>query len=133
MAVVEIARRWLLANTGAVYGDVDIAADIWNRIDHLTDVKTKKQIPLEARLNGSTLPPEVGDLLIYAKAFNGTGHVAVVTGMDIKNGLVEVSEQNFSNESWPDHYARKIMLIKKGEGYWLLDGYLLGWKNAKFR
>ena len=130
---VEYARRWLLANTGAVYGDVDIAADIWNKIDYLTDVKTKKQIPLETRLNGSTQPPEVGDLLIYAKAFHGTGHVAVVTGMDIKNGLVEVSEQNFSNESWPDHYARKLMLIKKGGGYWLLDGYLLGWKHAKFR
>ncbi|MGB7930671.1 MAG: CHAP domain-containing protein [Gammaproteobacteria bacterium] len=128
---VEYARRWLLVNTGTVYGDVDIAADIWDRIDHLTDVKTKKPIPLETRLNGSTQAPEVGDLLIYAKAFNGTGHVAVVTGIDIKNGLIEVSEQNFNNESWPDDYARKIMLISKGGNYWLLDGYLLGWKHAR--
>jgi CHAP domain len=127
---VEYARRWLLINTGAVYGDVDIAADIWDRIDYLTDVKTKKLIPLEAHLNGSTQAPQVGDLLIYAKAFNATGHVAVVTGMDVNNGLVEVSEQNFSNESWPDDYARKIMFIKKDENYWLLDGYLLGWKHA---
>jgi len=128
---VEYARRWLLVNTGAVYGDVDIAADIWDKIDHLTNVKTKKPVPLETRLNGSTQAPAVGDLLIYAKAFNGTGHVAVVTGVDIKNGLVEVSEQNFNNESWPDDYARKIMLISKGENYWLLDGYLLGWKHAR--
>ena len=113
-------------------GDVDIAADIWDKIDHLTDVKTEKQIPLEARLNGSTQAPEVGDLLIYAKALYGTGHVAVVTGMDVKNGLIEVSEQNFSNESWPDDYARKITLIKKGGNYWLLDGYLLGWKHPRF-
>jgi glutathionylspermidine amidase/synthetase len=130
---VEYARRWLLVNTGAVYGDVDIAADIWDRIDHLTDVNTQKPIPLESHLNGSTQAPEVGDLLIYAKAFNGTGHVAVVTGIDIKNGLVEVSEQNFNNESWPGDYARKITLIKKGGDYWLLDGYLLGWKHAKNR
>jgi hypothetical protein len=114
---VEYARRWLLVNTGAVYGDVD--------------VKTKKPIPLETHLNGSTRAPEVGDLLIYAKAFNGTGHVAVVTGIDINNGLVELSEQNFNNESWRDDYARKITLIRKGGNYWLLDGYLLGWKHAK--
>ena len=128
---VEYARRWLLVNTGAVYGDVDIAADIWDKIDHLTDVKTKIPIPLETHLNGSTQAPEVGDLLIYAKAFNGTGHVAVITGIDINNGLVEVSEQNFNNESWPDDYARKIMLIIRDGNYWLLDGYLLGWKHAK--
>jgi surface antigen len=82
-------------------------------------------------LNGSSQAPEVGDLLIYAKAFNGTGHVAVITGIDIDNGLVEVSEQNFNNESWPDDYARKIMLIIKDGNYWILDGYLLGWKHAK--
>jgi len=128
---VEYARRWLLVNTGAVYGDVDIAADIWDKIDHLIDLKTKMPIPLETRLNGSTQAPEVGDLLIYAKAFNGTGHVAVITGIDIKNGLVEVSEQNFNNESWPDDYARKIMLIIRDGNYWILDGYLLGWKHAK--
>jgi len=128
---VEYARRWLLVNTGAVYGDVEIASDIWDRIDHLTDLKTKKPIPLETHLNGSTQAPEVGDLLIYAKAFNGTGHVAVVTGIDINSGIVEVSEQNFNNESWPADYARKIMLIRKGGNYWLLDGYLLGWKHAK--
>ena len=127
---VEYARRWLLVNTGAVYGDVDIAADIWDKIDHLTYVKSKKPIPLETHLNGSTQAPEIGDLLIYAKAFNGTGHVAVVTGIDTRNGLVEVSEQNFQNKPWTADYARKITLIKHGENYWLLDGYLLGWKHA---
>lgn len=129
---VEYARRWLLINTGAVYGDVDIAADIWGRIDHLTDVKTNRQIPLEARLNGSPQAPEVGDLLIYAQAFHGTGHVAVVTGVDVKHGLIEVSEQNYDNQSWPDDYARTIAFIRKEGHYWLLDGYLLGWKHAGF-
>lgn len=129
---VEYARRWLLMNTGAVYGDVDIAADIWDRIDHLTEVKTKKSIPLEARLNGSALAPAVGDLLIYAKAFNGTGHVAVVTRLDLEQGSAEVSEQNFNNETWADHYARTIRLIENEGRYWLLDAYLLGWKHPVF-
>ena len=129
---VEYARRWLLINTGTVFGDVDIAADIWGKIDHLTDVKTKKKIPLDTRLNGSLQAPEVGDLLIYAKAFNGTGHVSVVTGMDNKTNTVEVSEQNFNNASWSNNYARKIALIKNGVNYWLLDGYILGWKHPMF-
>jgi len=41
-----------------------------------------------------------------------------------------VSEQNFQNKPWTADYARKITLIKHGENYWLLDGYLLGWKHA---
>jgi len=127
---VEYARRWLLINTGAVYGDIDIAADLWDKINFLTDVKTNRQIPLESHINGSEQAPEVGDLLVYAKAFNGTGHIAVVTGLDINNGLVEVSEQNFNNEFWPDNHAREIMLIKNHNNYWVLDGYLLGWKHA---
>ena len=128
---VEYARRWLLVNTGAVYGDVDVAADIWDKIDHLTEIKTDRLIPLEARLNGSTQLPEVGDLLVYAKAFQGTGHIAVVTVVDVDNGLIEVGEQNYNNEPWPDDYARKILFIRHGGNYWLLDAYLLGWKHAK--
>ena len=129
---VEYARRWLLVNTGTVFGDVDIAADMWNKIDYLTDVKTKKRVPLVTHLNGSTQAPEVGDLLIYAKAYKDTGHVAVVTGIDIANGSIEVGEQNFNNERWTNHYARRLKLTKNGESYWLLDGYLLGWKHAMF-
>ena len=127
---VEYARRWLLVNTGAVYGDVDIAADIWDRINHLTDVKTGRQIPLRTHANGSTQAPVVGDLLVYAKAFQGTGHVAVVTGVDAGANEIEVSEQNFNNDSWPGDYARKISLIRKDARYWLLDSYILGWKHA---
>jgi len=126
---VEYARRWLLVKTGAVYGDVDTAADIWNKIDHLTEVKTKKQIPLDALLNGSTQAPVVGDLLIYAKEFYNTGHVAVVTGVDLEKGEVKVAEQNYNNTPWPGDYARNIVLYNNNGHYWLLDGYLLGWKH----
>jgi hypothetical protein len=44
--------------------------------------------------------------------------------------LVEVSEQNFNNEVWTSDYARKIMLVRNSGKYWLLDGYILGWKHA---
>ena len=128
---VEYARRWLLINKGAIYGDVDIAADIWNNIDYLTEVATNRVIPIESYLNGSKQPPQVGDLLIYAKAFNDTGHVAVVIDADYENGVIEAGEQNYSNEPWPEDFSRKIELVRKGDNYWLLDGYLLGWKHAR--
>lgn len=126
---VEYARRWLLINKGAVYGDVDTAADIWKNIHYLTEVKTSKSLPLKSYLNGSRQAPRVGDLLIYSKEFNNTGHVAVVIDVDYENSLVEVGEQNFRNEKWPDNFARKIEYVKKGGSYWLLDAYLLGWKQ----
>lgn len=127
---VEYARRWLLVHKGAVYGDVDIAADIWDKVDNLTHVATDRILPLESHLNGSKQPPRVGDLLIYARAFHGTGHVAVVTDVDYEKGIVEVGEQNYENVPWQEDYARTIELVKKDDNYWLLDGYLLGWKHA---
>ena len=126
---VEYARRWLLINKGAVYGDVDIASDIWNKINSLTDVVSKKKIPIKNYLNGSKQAPQVGDLLIYAKAFNDTGHVAIVIDVDLKGGIIEVGEQNYNNKVWNGDFSRKVNLIKKNDVYWLLDKYLLGWKH----
>lgn len=126
---VEYARRWLLVNKGAVYGDVDIASDIWDKITFLTEIKTNKKIPLKSNLNGSKQPPKVGDMLIYARAFNKTGHVAIVVDVNDKQGSIEVAEQNYSNKIWGNNYARKIKLIKSNNEYWLLDKYLLGWKH----
>jgi glutathionylspermidine amidase/synthetase len=128
---VEFARRWLLEQKGAVYGDVDIAADIWTKIDYLTEVATGKKIPLASYVNGSTQAPGVGDLLIYASEFLGTGHVAVITGIDNKAATIEVGEQNYNNTPWSSDHARSIPFIKKGDQYWLLDGYLLGWKQIQ--
>ena len=128
---VEYARRWLLLNKGAVYGDVENASDIWDKIDYLTEIKTKSKLPLISYVNGSKLAPQIGDMLIYANEFNNTGHVAIVIDVDIKNGILEVGEQNFNNQSWSNKYARKINLITRNNQYWLLDAYLLGWKHIK--
>jgi glutathionylspermidine amidase/synthetase len=129
---VEFARRWLLIHKEVVYGDVDFAVDIWDKIDFVTRVTDNKQFQLESHLNGSTQPPQIGDLLIYAKAFLKTGHVAIVTDIDLKAGIIQVAEQNFFNLKWAQNYAREIEIVEKKGKYWLLEGYLLGWKHILF-
>ena len=127
---VEYARRWLLRKRGAVFGDVDIAADIWIKIDHLVRVHDQARLPLPARLNGSEQAPQAGDLLIYAEAFYGTGHVAVVLDIDPVARLISVGEQNFYNQPWPGTHARRIEYIEKDGQIWVLDPYLIGWKHT---
>jgi len=128
---VEFARRWLLQHKGAVYGDVDVAADIWDGIDHLNRSSDGRAIPLTTYPNGARQGPAVGDLLIYARAYLGTGHVAVVTGVDLAARKLRVAEENYFNEKWPGDYAREIDLVVKDGRYWVLDAYLLGWKHAE--
>jgi hypothetical protein len=127
---VEFARRWLLQHRGAVYGDVDVAADIWDRIDHLERVADRQALPLSAYPNGSRQLPAVGDLLVYARAYLGTGHVAVVTAVDLSAHRIRVAEENYFNRKWPGDYAREIELLVRDGRYWLLDAYLLGWKHV---
>lgn len=127
---VEFARRWLLQHRGAVYGDVDVAADIWDSIDQLERVGDGRAIPLTAYPNGARQAPMAGDLLIYASAYLGTGHVAVVTEVDLAARKLRVAEENYRNEAWPGDYAREIDLVVQDGRYWLLDAYLLGWKHA---
>jgi hypothetical protein len=126
---VEYARRWLLRHDGAVFADVDVAADIWNKIDHLERVDHTGNIPLRNYPNGSGRAPAVGDLLIYARAYLGTGHAAVVTAVDLPAQKIEVAEENYLNEKYPGDYARKIPLIERDHRYWVLDPYVLGWKH----
>jgi hypothetical protein len=127
---VEFARRWLLDNEGVVYGDVDIASDIWSKIPFVTRISDGRQLPLQPHLNGASEPPQVGDLLVYAREYLNTGHVAVVTEVDLNSGVIRVAEQNFLNQKWPANYARQIEIVHKDERYWLLDPYLLGWKRV---
>ena len=127
---VEFARRWLLDNRGVVYGDVDIASDIWTKIEFVSRVSDNHQIPLRAYENGSAEIPKVGDLLIYGKEYLNTGHVAVITDVDLPAGVIEVAEQNYLNETWPGDYARQIDIINKDDKYWVLDAYVLGWKRV---
>lgn len=128
---VEFARRWLAIRRGVVYGDVDFAVDIWDEIDHYERLTDGVRIPVRNIVNGSADAPRVGDLLIYARVFRGTGHVAVVTEVDRATGLIEVGEQNYSNIPWNGDSARRVTMIRHGDRYWLLDPYLIGWKRME--
>ena len=126
---VEYARRWLLVNSGVVYGDVDIAADIWN-LEYVNVPNQDKRFQFRGFVNGSAETPRRGDLLIYSKAFYGTGHVAVVLRVDADQEHILVGEQNFDNKKWLDEYAREIAFVNHDNGVWLLDAYIIGWKRV---
>ena len=127
---VEYARRWLLHELNVVYGDVDIAADIW-ALDQVSDPTTKKTYAFNSIVNGAANIPQKGDLLIYSKEFLGTGHVAVVTLLNEEMKLVKVAEQNYANASWQAEHSREIKYVINDEQVWLLDPYLIGWKRVE--
>lgn len=127
---VEFTRRWLYINKGFVYSDVDIAADVWDKVDYYTQVASRIKCPTRNFINGSVEPPEVGDLLIYCEKYLNTGHVAVVTKVNIKSGTVCTAEQNYENKYQVAGHKRYISLHKIDDAYWLLDGYLIGWKRV---
>ncbi len=126
---VEYARRWLFRTQGLVFESVDIAADIWDGIDYLVEVKTRGRRNLRNLPNGSAEAPRRGDLLIWSSDNLGTGHVAIVTRVDPEQGYLEVAEQNFLNQPWPGSYARRIPLRQREGGVWLDEEFLIGWKR----
>ena len=127
---VEFARRWLLKNRGVVIEEVETAADIWFEIDSVTRPADGKRLYVSSYVNGSEVPPKMGDLLVYDKTFLNTGHVAVVMDIDVLSGRVKVAEQNLQNKKWRDGYSREIVLFKHGSRHWLLDAFLIGWKRV---
>jgi len=127
---VEYARRWLLTNKDVVYGDVDIAADIWD-LQSVHSPDKDSTYPFVSILNGAeNASLQRGDLLIYAAAFLGTGHVAVILAVDEAQQKVIVGEQNFANKIWQEKSAREVEYIIRDQQLWLLDPYLIGWKRV---
>lgn len=126
---VGFARRWLCDEHGLVYGNVDTAADIWDKVSEYTRVADGKPVPVRNVVNGAEAPPRVGDLLVYGEKFRDTGHVAVVAHVAHDERLVEVLERNFVADAKDLPSPRRIPLIENGGRYWVLDGYLIGWKS----
>ncbi len=126
---VEYARRWLLQEYDVVYGDVDIAADIW-MLSQVSNPVSKLAYNFKSIVNGAKNLPQRGDLLIYGKEFLGTGHVAVITEIDIEKKVLKVAEQNYANTNWNYDYAREIKYVLNDDRYWLLDAHLIGWKRV---
>lgn len=125
---VEYARRyWILQGTPqpALFGDVDSAADIWERLSTVT-LLDGSTTPLFKHGNGVAVGqggsrPRVGDLLLYqrdvetkdAPAEVPYGHVAVIVGVDEATGVVLIAEQNWSSQPWPGphhNYSRQLEL-----------------------
>ena len=143
---VEYARRWWMHHLGVTFGDVDSAADIMS-LSHYIDLRSDVQErPLGRSVNGEARrAPQRGDLLIYqarrASPSWRFGHVAVVVGVSLEAGYIEVAEQNLTNAPWaaPERYARRLQLTQLSEGrYQVLDvtpgevadersGEVLGW------
>ena len=124
---VEYARRWWMTNHGITFGDVDSAHEIL----YLTEgenIQTNAKFPLARSLNGTaTRPPQRGDLLVYypnpADPKWRHGHVAVIVGVDLAHGWVNVAEQNYNNLPWvkPKQYARQLRLFNVGGRYHIED------------
>ncbi|MEJ2114544.1 MAG: CHAP domain-containing protein, partial [Gammaproteobacteria bacterium] len=90
---------------------------------------SNQTLQFESIVNGAIELPKIGDLLIYGIDYLGTGHVAVVVGVDEKLHFIQVAEQNYANTKWQNNYARQIAYIKLDKRVWLLDSYLIGWKR----
>jgi glutathionylspermidine amidase/synthetase len=127
---VEYARRWLLKEKGVVFGDVDIAADIWS-LEQVTNPLNQHTQKFQSIVNGADELPQKGDLIIYGKDYLGTGHVAVVVVINEEQQTIRVAEQNYDNVKWNKNYAREIKYTSSDNHYWLLDGYLIGWKRVE--
>lgn len=128
---VEYARRWLITTRGLTFPSIDFAADLWDKVDHYVDFAWSKKVPVRNIENGSGGAPAVGDLLVYAREFKNTGHLAVVTQVDAKKRVLRVAEENFLNAPWPGDYSREIPFVEQAGKVWVLDAYLLGWKTTK--
>lgn len=126
---VEFARRWLCLNKGLIYDEVNIAADIWHKINYYKRVSDGKQRPVFNIANGSAQQPHPGDLIIYNENYLSTGHVSVIVNIDQPAESVCLHEQNFGNEYHLPHQERCIPLINHKGNFWLLDNHLIGWKS----
>jgi hypothetical protein len=112
-----------------VFGDVEIAASIWD-VTEVENPTTKQKYKFDSIVNGAHAMPARGDLLIYSKEYLGTGHVAVITAVNSEAQTIHVAEQNFFNTKWQANYAREIPYTIFKDRIWILDSYLVGWKRV---
>ncbi|MBE8163112.1 MAG: CHAP domain-containing protein [Bdellovibrionaceae bacterium] len=130
---VEYVRRWLCQTKNISFASVNYAYEIWEQVDHCYHLKTKTPQPFYNYNNASSTAPLVGDLLVYAKSFLQTGHVAVLVEVNLKKKWVRLAEQNYQNQMWPANYSRQVnvSVTKKNNQpiYSIEDEHLLGWKS----
>ncbi|OMJ65196.1 hypothetical protein SteCoe_38850 [Stentor coeruleus] len=125
---VEYARRWLILVKQLSFQDIDCAYDIWN-LDKVKNINTKKNFPLIRMPNGSSKPPVIDALLIYASGPRVPwGHVAIIAEVNLQHNYVRVAEQNEEDWYWPGNYSRQMRLELNNGKYFIRDKYtIIGW------
>jgi hypothetical protein len=132
---VEYARKWWMKNKDITFGSIDSA----HEIIYLTEgtyIRSQETFPLARSINGTAKrPPQRGDLVIYYPDRDDPewrhGHVAVVVGVELEEGIVALAEENYANEPWenPEAFARRIRLFEVGGRYTLVDVPMTANKN----
>jgi CHAP domain len=123
---VEYARRWWVLERGISFGSIDTADEIYS-LKEAKRIKDGAKINLKQESNASVFAPEVGSLLIYKKLPSNPnlqyGHVAVVVGVNLNKGYIDVAEENYNNKPWvaPKEYARRLVVELKDAKYTVYD------------
>lgn len=131
---VEFARRWMVHALGITFQDVQVAFQIFS-LEFAYTVPGLKALKWTSHVNGSSVLPRPGSLLIWDAGgeFRITGHVAVVVEANEK--YVRVAEQNFGDVYWPigRRWARelKVAFDEDNRTFTLHqdNALILGWKN----
>lgn len=135
---VELARRYLLINNGAIFESIPMAYDIFN-LHFLKRVADNILIRLEAHPNDSKILPIKGSLLIWEPhgEFKITGHVAII--IRVTENYVDIVEQNVEDKIWDPNtdYSRRLKARIDSDGRFHIyctfeDGRILGWMNPNY-
>jgi hypothetical protein len=116
---VELARRFLLANYGLLFDEVDNAYEIMG----LSTIQTRRgSLYWPAHPNKYCHLPDPGSLIVWAPTghYEGTGHVAVV--VKTTQTYVDIIEQN-------DGRGYRRLHVRGGKLHCTRPGsHILGWK-----
>ena len=124
---VQYARRWLIINLDVTFESIDYAFHIFDLETVADVVKDGVEYQFKSFPNGNKHPPQVGDLIISPRTEEiRTGHVAVVAGVNLEEGYVDLAEQNNENAHWrdPNSHARRVILLKQDDKYILTDMHI---------
>ena len=152
---VEFARRWLITQRDVTFPSIPNAYDIFD-LTHVNRISDGVHLPIEAVLNGSTVLPTKGSMLIWENGYQEgiTGHVAILvdilpysqdsTSSEDKDAwenydpgyyLVYIAEQNYDDKLWKlgQNYGRVLPAYRDTEGrFFIEENQFLGWINIAY-
>lgn len=118
---VELARRYLIQQHQITFSSIPNAYDIF-ALPYFFRLDGKK-VDIQKHVNGSSILPHVGSLLIWNKSKESkTGHVAIVT--KVTSHWIEIIQQNE-----PEPIRILYFYWNFNLSYYIDEPYLLGWIN----